>query len=91
MTATAPKFQTSPLWRPPLPTTRYRRDHDLMSAERAAIASYLQLRSMPRRRRAALRNLREASPLKPLLHPIKDALDLMGSKPSDRNGTISVL
>lgn len=91
MTATAPKLQTSPRWRPPLPTTRYRRDHDLMSTERAAIASYLQLRSMPGRRRAALRNLREASPLKQLLHPIKDALDLMGSKPSDRNGTISVL
>ena len=61
-----------------------------MSEERAAIASYFEHRSQPGRR-SGLRDLPEDHPLEPLLRPVRDALDLMGSGRSDRNATQAVL
>lgn len=90
MTATALKTATSPLWQPPLPTTAYRRGHALVSAERAAIVFYLDHRPKLGRR-SGLNGLAEDHPLKPLLRPVQDALDLMGSKRSDRYATMAVL
>lgn len=90
MTATAPDTSRSVLWQPALPATPYRRGHELLSAERAAIASFFEYRSKPGRR-SGLRDLSEDHPLEPLLRPVRDALDLMGSTRSDRNATMAVL
>ncbi len=90
MTVTAPETPTSLLWQPLLSTAPYRRSHKLLNAERTAIASYLKLRSEPGRS-SGLRDLAEDHPLEPLLRPIRDALELMGSKRSDRNATQSVI
>lgn len=90
MSATTPSISGGPLWRPPLPPTRYRRGHEIASEERAAIASYFEDRSQPGRR-SGLRDLPEAHPLAPLLRPVRDALDLMGSTRPDRNATQAVL
>jgi hypothetical protein len=89
VSATVSATPTSQLWQPPLPAARYRRAHKLVSAERAAIASYLEHRAKSGGR-GHLRDLLE-HPLEVFLRPVQDALDLMGSKRKDRNATISVL
>jgi integrase len=89
MTAAVPEA-ASPLWQPPLPTTAYRHGHELVSAERAAIASYLKQRPQPGKP-SSLRDLTEDHPLESLLRPVCDALDLMGSNRRDCNATMTVL
>ncbi|MBI4868735.1 MAG: tyrosine-type recombinase/integrase [Candidatus Wallbacteria bacterium] len=90
MTVTALSSSAGSLWTPPLPAARYRCAHELLSEERAAIALYFEHRSQPGRR-SGLGDLREAHPLAPLLQPVRDALDLMGSTRRDRNATQAVL
>jgi integrase len=76
-------------WSPELPLRRYNRDHALSSQEREAVTSFLERRCTPggwgtRHHLSDGRLLR-------LLHPIRDALDLIGSPPADRSGVIAVL
>lgn len=91
MTATARKLAQTPPWRP-FYRTRYRRDGELTKKERNAIVAHFERREPWRQRRASgLRNLPETHPLAPLLRPVRDALELMGTKPTDRNATLDIL
>jgi site-specific recombinase XerD len=92
MTAAATKLGNTEAWKPPFARTRYRRAHELTKKERDAIVAHLERREPWRRRRkSGLRHLPHAHPLAPLLRPVRDALDLMDSKPTDRNATLGVL
>jgi len=90
MKATALGSSARPLWQPSLPTTQYQRHHELASTERAAIVFHLDHRSK-RGKRNGLHDLPEDHPLAQLLRPIRDALELMGSKRADRGATMTVL
>src|SRR5690606_1352765 len=90
MTAAATKQPSSP-WKPSFRSTRYRRTHDLTAKERAAIVTHVEGRSARRSRRGGVRELPDAHLLAPLLRPVRDALDLIGSAPKDRNATLDVL
>lgn len=92
MTATARKLTKTEPWRSPFHRARYRRDGELTKKERNAIVAHFERREPWRRRRASgLRHLPEAHPLAPLLRPVRDALEFMGTKPTDRNATLSIL
>lgn len=82
--------RTAKPWRPALPATTYRKTRKLTAAERAAVIAYFAKRSMPGQRRG-LHDLAQRHPLAELLRPVRDALDLMSSKRSDRGATMAVL
>lgn len=89
MTATAPET-ARPLWVPSLPRTGYYRNSALERKERTALAAYLEHYSGTGHR-GAWYDLPVAHSLKPLLRPVWDALELIGSKRSDCNATMLVL
>lgn len=90
MKAKAKQSRAGYPWKPALPATMYRRAQKLTAAERAAITAYLTERSMPGRC-CRLHDLGPRHPLAELLRPVRDALDLMKSKRSDRGATMAVL
>lgn len=90
MKTSAKQARVSMLWQPPLSAVQYRRRRKLSSPERTAIVSYLNRRSDPRKR-GGLHDLSKSHPLAQLLQPIRDALDLMGSKKAVRVATMAVL
>ncbi len=86
--------QTGPsermFWQPPLPATECERRHTLTADERQAIGLFLGDRSSPARRNTQ-KDERKLLPLRRLLRPIEDALEITGSRATDRNGAIVVL
>lgn len=89
-TARKRAFRGLQRWHPPLPATKYGRGYELTVDERKSILSFLRSRSNPSRRKSQ-HSLPEQHSLQRLLQPLHDALDIVGSKPTNRAWTIAVL